>query len=417
MDTDVDVVIVGGGAAGIGAARRLAQSNLSTLLLEADSRLGGRAWTHEVAGMELDLGCGWLHSAERNSWAHIAAANNIPVDRSRAAWGTQYRDLGYTRAEQGEARRQFDEWTQRLATTPPSSDRASDALDPGAAWNSCIRAIVSFISGAVLERLSAADFVAYDDASTDSNWRSPGGYGALIARSFPAGVELRLGTPVDSLAFAAHGVTLTTPCHGSITARAVILTVSTAVLAGETIRLPPELAAWRESARHLPLGRNEKFFLEIVGDAPFEAETHVLGDPRDASSGAYYIRPFGRPVIEAFVGGEGARVLDEGGIAAGFAFAIDQLSALFGASVRRNLHPLVASSWSRSTRVGGAYSYALPGHAGERGMLARPCEQRVFFAGEATSAADFSTAHGAHDSGARAADEVLSVLRDESIGA
>jgi monoamine oxidase len=417
MDTDVDVVIVGGGAAGIGAARRLAQSNLSTLLLEADSRLGGRAWTHEIAGVEHDLGCGWLHSAERNSWASIATANNIPVDKARAAWGTQYRDLGYSRAEQIEARRQFSDWARRLAAAPPASDCAADALDPDAAWNPSIRSVVSFISGAVLERLSAADFVAYDDASTDSNWRVPGGYGALIARSFPHGVELRLGTPVDSIAFAPHGVTLTTTPDGRVRARAVILTVSTAVLAGETINLPLELAAWREAARHLPLGRNEKFFLEIVGDAPFETETHVLGNPRDASSGAYYIRPFGRPVIEAFVGGEGARVLDEGGIAAGFAFAIDQLSTLFGASVRRNLHPLVASSWSRSVRVGGAYSYALPGHAGKRGMLARPCEQRVFFAGEATSAADFSTAHGAYDSGVRAADEVLGVLREESLGA
>lgn len=417
MGTDFDVVIVGGGAAGIGAARRLAQSNLSVLLLEADSRLGGRAWTHEIAGLELDLGCGWLHSAERNSWAHIATANNIILDRSRAAWGTQYRDLGFAPADQLAARGAFEDWTGSLATAPPTSDRAADALDPDGPWNSYIRAIVSFISGATLERLSAADFVSYDEASTESNWRTPRGYGALIARSLSAGVELRLGTPVESISLAPHGVTLTTVSEGTVHARAAILTVSTAVLAGETLRLPRELDEWRAAAARLPLGRNEKFFLEIVGDAPFEAETHVLGDPRDASSGAYYLRPFGRPVVEAFVGGEGARVLDEGGPAAGFAFATDQLSALFGEAVRRNLRPLVASSWSRSTRVGGAYSYALPGQAGARSALARPCEQRLFLAGEATSAEDFSTAHGAHDSGVRAANEVLNVLRAESVGA
>jgi len=70
----------------------------------------------------------------------------------------------------------------------------------------------------------------------------------------------------------------------------------------------------------------------------------------------------------------------------------------------------VASGWSRMSRIGGAYSYALPGHAAARAALARPFEQRLFFAGEATSPQDFSTAHGAHDSGVRAAEEALAAL-------
>ena len=57
-NSDFDVIIVGGGAAGIGAARQLAASGLSALLLEASTRLGGRAWTLEIAGLDLDLGCG-----------------------------------------------------------------------------------------------------------------------------------------------------------------------------------------------------------------------------------------------------------------------------------------------------------------------------------------------------------------------
>jgi monoamine oxidase len=60
--------------------------------------------------------------------------------------------------------------------------------------------------------------------------------------------------------------------------------------------------------------------------------------------------------------------------------------------------------------IGGAYSYALPGHAAARQVLARPFDDRLFFAGEATSAGDFSTAHGAHDSGVRAANEAIAAL-------
>jgi monoamine oxidase len=128
MSADVDVAIVGGGAAGIGAARRLAASGLSTLLLEATSRLGGRGWTQDISGIPLDLGCGWLHSADRNAWAGIAAAAGITIDRRDPAWGFQYGDLGFTPAEQAAANHAFAAWVQRLATTPPAGDRAADAL-------------------------------------------------------------------------------------------------------------------------------------------------------------------------------------------------------------------------------------------------------------------------------------------------
>ena len=89
---------------------------------------------------------------------------------------------------------------------------------------------------------------------------------------------------------------------------------------------------------------------------------------------------------------------------------IDGLAALFGSEIRRYLRPLITTDWTRTSYIGGAYSYALPGQAGARAMLARPFEGRLFFAGEATHAFDFSTAHGAHDSGVRAAEEAIAAL-------
>ncbi len=154
----------------------------------------------------------------------------------------------------------------------------------------------------------------------------------------------------------------------------------------------------------------------MVGESPFAPETHVLGNPRDARTAAYYIRAFGGTAIECFFGGEGAEMIEENGPTAGFDYAVEQLVALFGSEARRSLRPLIASSWSRDTRIGGAYSYALPGHAAARRRLARPFEDRLFFAGEATNAQDFSTAHGAHDSGVRAAQEALAALQSRSGG-
>ena len=260
-----------------------------------------------------------------------------------------------------------------------------------------------------MERLSVADYLAYEAASTGCNWRAPAGYGSLIAASLPRPIDLRLSTPVESIELDSRDVVLATPV-GAVRARAAILTVSTAVLTGGAITLPRGLDAWRHAAASLPLGRNEKLFLEIVGESWFAPETRVIGNPRDRLTGVYYILPFGWPVIECFTGGDGARMVEENGPAAGFAHATDQLAALFGSSVRRNLHPLVASSWSRMTYVRGAYSYALPGYAAARKDLALPFEQRLFFAGEATHTYDFSTAHGAYESGLRAADEAIEAL-------
>jgi monoamine oxidase len=182
------------------------------------------------------------------------------------------------------------------------------------------------------------------------------------------------------------------------------------VLAGSGIRLPPALDAWRDAAALLPLGKNEKVFLEITGEGLFAPETQVLGNPRGVRTGAYYIRPFGWPVIECFFGGEGARILAEAGAEAGFVHAREELAALFGSDVRRVVRPLVASDWSRTPQIGGAYSCALPGQAAARQLLALPFDNRIFFAGEATHRFDYSTAHGAYDSGVRAAEQAAASL-------
>ena len=410
MTADFDIVIIGGGAAGIGAARTLAASGRSALLLEASSRLGGRAWTVEIGGYRLDLGCGWLHSGDRNSWTKIAEEAGVAVDRRPARWGVQYRNLCFSPDEQKAARAAFAAWIERLTDAPPPSDRAADALPEGDEWNGYVQAIGGFISGAPLERISVSDYLAYDSAATDVNLRAPDGYGDLIVASLPYAVTPRLSTPVEGIELDPQGVAVRTR-NGAVLARAAIVTVSTAVLAAGAIRLPNALDPWREAAGFLPLGRNEKLFLEVVGKNPFAPETHELGNPRDAMTAAYYILPFGRNVIECFFGSEGALMIEENGPAAGFDFAVGELAALFGTRVRRSLRPLVASSWSRTTRIGGAYSYALPGQAAARQRLAQPFEDRLFFAGEATNGHDFSTAHGAHDSGARAAQEALAALR------
>ncbi|MDP1989109.1 FAD-dependent oxidoreductase, partial [Phenylobacterium sp.] len=72
MQDRFDVVVVGAGAAGIAAAARLSRAPLSVVVLEGQGRIGGRA--HTLAArpdLPLDLGCGWLHSADRNPFVPL----------------------------------------------------------------------------------------------------------------------------------------------------------------------------------------------------------------------------------------------------------------------------------------------------------------------------------------------------------
>jgi monoamine oxidase len=92
--------------------------------------------------------------------------------------------------------------------------------------------------------------------------------------------------------------------------------------------------------------------------------------------------------------------------------AIDHNTGFLGNDLRRKLKPLVESRWAHDPFARGSYSHALPGHAGDREILAAPVDGRLFFAGEATSPNFFSTAHGARDSGERAAGEILHAINN-----
>ena len=392
------LVIIGGGAAGIGAADEARKRGVDALIVEAGNRLGGRAHSIEWNGHALDLGCTWMHSAERNSLRVEAERLGLDVDRNPTGWFSQYRDLGFSPEDRQAAFGAFDELEERMRTRPPASDRASDLLEPGNPWNSWLEAVSSYINGASLEEVSIGDWLAYDNAATDQNWRLPGGYGTLVAR-LGEQFDHRLATPVTAVSRLPETVRVETE-GGVIESERVIVTVPTSTL--HRIRFDPPIPGILEAAAELPLGLADKLFLSLEDADEFPHGAHLVGNPGSSETGSYFLNPMGVPVVEGFFGGSGARALeglDDQGAAE---FMADELAALLGSGIRKRVKPIARSRWAHHDWIAGAYSHALPGQAAMRQRLAEAGDDRIAFAGEAVSAGDYSTAHGAFDSGREA---------------
>jgi monoamine oxidase len=406
LPSDIDVAIIGAGAAGIAAARALEKSNLSILMLEARDRLGGRGHTIIMPNdIPFDLGCGWLHSADENNFVPIAEQLGFEIDKTRPPWREQVYDNGFPAAERADFIASLDAFYERAekAAQTGRDSAANQYLEAGNRWNPMIDAISTYVNGAELDQVSILDMDAYED--TEINWRVRRGYGALIV-AYGAPCRVSLNTQVSLIDHSGAHVRIETS-SGTINAKKVIVTVPTNLIADEAIRFHPALPEKVNAAANLPLGLADKTMLALDGPNELPKDGSLRAATMRTAMGTYHLRPFGQNCIEGFFGGRYARELEDAGEGALMAASIDEIAALLGSDYRRKLKPLGESRWAHDPFARGSYSHALPGHADKRAVLATPVDDRLFFAGEATSPYFFSTAHGAQEAGVRAAGEVM----------
>ena len=395
--TDVDVVVIGGGAAGIAAGFALRNSSLSICILEARNRVGGRAHTlSQGMPAPLDLGCEWLHSANVNPVVAVAERLGLTIDKRAPVWGSSVGRNFPSEDKQAfeAASSRFWDALERAARDGQADRAASEFLVPNDRWNPLLAAISTYYNGVEPEGVSVIDLDRYVD--TGVNWRIAEGYGTFVSRA-AAGLDIRFDSAVHLIDHSGKQIRVETT-RGTVTARYVVVTVPTDVLVDGSIRFLPYLPDKLAAAASLPLGLADKVFFAVADGAGL-VSGHVFGAPKCLEAFSFDVCLYGRPIVEGFVGGRYARALEDAGPAAFEAEARAQLTSALGADVQRHLTFLRSTAWARDPWSRGSYSHARVGAADARQTLKMPISERIYFAGEACSATFFSTAHGAWQSG------------------
>ncbi|MFG1360849.1 flavin monoamine oxidase family protein [Xanthobacter pseudotagetidis] len=416
MTSETDVAVIGAGAAGLAAGLRLAAADVAFEVIEAADHAGGRAETDTATlGVPVDLGCHWLHDARANPFAAIARSLGFALGRGGRD-RTRLLHLGErfaTGDEAGEAWREVDAAFDAVRTAGEEGRdvAAEHVLPKGGRFETLARHWLAFMSAADPADISTRDYALYHDSP--DNWAVLGGFGALVLAN-AARVPVTLSCPVTRIDRSGARLALET-ARGRLSCRAAVVAVPTAVVASGRLGFFPALPHdLQEAFAALPLGVVEKVVLGFDRDVFGLPERSFLDAFREAEpeQGAIsaVIRPGGAEGAVVHVAGGIAAKLMEEGEGAMVEHALDALAQVFGTALKSHVRVTRASRWAGMPFIGGAYSGALPGKAHLRARLAAPLDGRLFFAGEALGGPAFSTAHGAHLSGIKAADAALASL-------
>lgn len=418
LPREADIVVIGAGAAGIAAARRITAANRKVVVVEAASQIGGRCITDTTTfDTPFDRGARWMHNPETNPMIRLARGAGLDV--VQAPVGQKMR-IGRRNARAGE--------TEEFLAALVRANRAIDEAGRGKLDTACATVLpkdlgdwagaTEFMLGASfagkdLKELSAIDKSRARDRNAAIACRQ--GLGTLITR-LGEQAPVALSTPASRIVWSNRDVSVETP-SGKIAARAAIITVSTDVLTSGAIRFGPDLPKRAlDAASKLSLGSYDHIVLQLPGNPLGLSRDDILIEQSNSTRTALmYANIGGSSLCSIDVGGSFGRDLSEQGEKAMAAFAKEWITKLFGSEAASAVQKTSATRWNASPYVMGAMSAASPGGQLSRKVLAEPIGC-MFLAGEATHETLWGTVDGAWESGERAADAALrkvGAIRDE----
>lgn len=432
-----DVVIIGAGAAGLAAARALAESGRSVLILEARDRIGGRIWTRHEAdtGTPVELGAEFIHGQAPHTLHLLHEAGKAALDAGGAHWTLLHGKL------QQRTEDLFDE-VQRAMKAANVLGKPDipfqQFLDQGSRYGLSREA--AELARRFVQGFDAADPARVSAQSIAEEWASGGmldspqsrplgGYSSVLTavagKLARSAVHVQLQTVVESVQWRQglveiEGMFVDQPFR--VVASKAIVTVPVGVLllargAPGAIHFSPALEDKRAALAGILSGpvlkvvlrfRNA-FWEELEGGRYREASFfHSL----ETTFPTFWTsNPLRSPFINAWLGGPPAALLSEKSDAQIVQEALKSLEGMFGGQLpagKAQLEAAFVHNWQRDPFARGAYSYVAVGHnETARRRLAAPLQDTLFFAGEATDTeGEAATVTGALQSGLRAAREV-----------
>jgi monoamine oxidase len=409
LPRDADIVVVGAGAAGIAAARRVQAANRKVIVVEATGQAGGRCLTDSATfGVPFDRGARWMYNPDTNPIVRLA--RNAGLDISAASLNQKIR-IGQRNARAGE--------TEEFLAVLVRANRAVDDASRGKADVSCSSALpkdlgdwagtTAFVLGASatgkdLSEISVMDKVRAQDRTAAVGCRQ--GLGVLIAK-LGEQIPTSLSTRANQIGWSNRDVVVETAA-GKIAARAAVVTVSSNVLAAGNIKFTPEIPKRHlDAAARLTLGSYDRIALQLPGNPlGLARDETVIEKSNSTRTATLSANVGGSSLCVIDVAGSFGRDISDQGESAMVAFAVEWLTKLFGSDIAAAVKKSSATRWNTSPFVLGAMSVAAPGAQPSRKVLTEPFGN-VFLAGEATHETLWGTVDGAWESGERAAEAAL----------
>lgn len=420
--TNVDVLIVGAGVAGLAAASELRNAGLDVLVLEARGRVGGRILTvhdHRTP-IPIELGAEFLHEGA-DALVALGQQHGLAVTELEGQWIVA----------EGKTRRKATDYDARIRrglraafakSRQSPSPSVSEALDRARLSDEdrdLTRSFVeSFHAGAASE-MSARALAALGAEGPGRSLRFTTGYTALVdALAAPSLGDVRFNRIVSEVRWALDGVVVSgrtaTGHRFTERARAAVVAVPLGVLqappgeAGAIVFDPP-IASTR--APHLTMGSIVKLTLRFR-ERFWDEKVAFFVDTAGPFSSYWTARPMNAPVLVAWAGGPRANVLEAVDEGPRVERALDGIARAARVS-KRVPHALLEAwfthDWRADPWTRGAYSAPRLGDG--KAAPSRITGASLVFAGEHTAPGDSrATVHGALESGRRAAKNVIAIL-------
>jgi monoamine oxidase len=410
LPSNPDVVVIGAGAAGLAATRELMGRGLQVAMIDADGRIGGRAYTDMTTfGVPYDVGAHWLHNDSSNPYNRYGRENGFTIYPASDEW--RYFDKNNNEVSEDEGDEMWDvaEDMDRAIGRAAEGGRDISAAEATRSISGPWAATAAFELGPWNMAKDLANFSTEDwwESEDGDDWYCKEGFGTLVAH-YGAGIPVSLETKATRIDWSSDGVTVETN-KGTIRAKAVIVTVSTGVLAAGDIEFYPALSANKQqSFSDISMGTYDHIALQFSEDV-FEMGDdgymlYQVGD--DGKAFGTLTNAGGHGLAYCDVGGSWADELEQQSVKARVDYALSKLRDLLGSDIDRAFVKGDATSWGQNPLTRGSYASAEPGAYRMRRVLRDSVGDRIFFAGEACHPSLWASVAGAHLSGQSVAGNV-----------